>query len=299
MTISTSTRSFMLQYGVGLLAIASVLLLLWPGLASNLFASTFENKLLIPHGSSFLWIPSLVALHASGDLLIFIACTAISITLFYMVYRAHDIPFRWIFLAIGLFIILCGTTHFLEMWSLWNAKYWFSGYVKLVTGIASMATAVVLPTVVPKALLLVNEAKLSRGQKDRLESVNNELQKEIIERKQAEEQLSQATQTLHAIFRAAPLAIYAVDPVGRVSMWNPAAERIFGWSEIEAIGQQLPLIQSEKLIQFDDICERVMLGQSFADMELRRQKRDGSEIDISISTAPLRDRDGDIVGCSA
>jgi two-component system, cell cycle sensor histidine kinase and response regulator CckA len=295
--LRTVTGSSLVRYSVGLLAIAATLLLVWPGLSSNIFALGFGGERFMPHGDCYLWVPSLVALHVSTDLLIAISYTAISMMLAYLIYRARqDMPFHWIFLAFGLFIVACGATHFMEVWTLWNATYWLSGYVKLITAAASLATAVVLPAIVPRTLVLVSDAKASEVQKRELETINQELEKQIVERKQTEHQLRQATQTLNAIFQAAPLAIYAVDSEGKVLMWNPAAERIFGWSEQEALGRLLPLVPEDRRSEFDSVRERALQGQSFADMEVQRRRNDGSVIEVSISTAPLRNGEGDIVG---
>jgi hypothetical protein len=88
---------------------------------------------------------------------------AISSTLIYLIYRArHDMPFSWIFVAFGVFIFSCSITHFMEVWTIWHATYWLSGYVKLLTAAASVATAVVLPFLVPKVLVLIQAVKLSQ-----------------------------------------------------------------------------------------------------------------------------------------
>jgi hypothetical protein len=64
--------------------------------------------------------------------------------------------------AFGVFIIACSATHFMEVWTIWHATYWLSGYVKLLTAAASVATAVVLPFLVPKGLVLIQAVKLSQ-----------------------------------------------------------------------------------------------------------------------------------------
>jgi PAS domain S-box-containing protein len=287
----------MVVYTAGLLAVAAAMLLVWPELLNNLFALGYDGSSFIPHGYCYLWVPSLVALHVSADLLIGVSYTVISLTLAYLVYRARrDMPFHWIFLAFGLFIVACGATHFMDVWTLWNPTYWLSGYVKLITAGASLATAIVLPVIVPRTLVLVKGAKDSDVQQRQLETINQELEKQIVERKQTERQLHETTQTLHAIFQAAPLAIYAVDADGKVLMWNPAAERIFGWSEEEALGHVLPLVPEERRDEFDRVRERALQGQSFADMEVQRRRNDGSVIEVSISTVPLRNGEGNIVG---
>jgi hypothetical protein len=80
-------------------------------------------------------------------------------------------PFSWIFVAFGVFIFSCSVTHFMEVWTIWNATYWLSGYVKLLTAASSVATAVVLPFLVPKVLMLIQAVKLSEERRVQLERV--------------------------------------------------------------------------------------------------------------------------------
>ena len=97
-----------------------------------------------------------------ADTLIGIAYFAISITLGYLVFRARgDIPFHWMFLAFGLFIIACGGTHFMEVVTVWFPIYVVSAAVKIFTAVASITTAAVLPFKVPRVLTLVQQAKAS------------------------------------------------------------------------------------------------------------------------------------------
>jgi hypothetical protein len=152
----------MLSYGAALLAPAAVLLVAWPRLASNLFSTGFAEQMFMPHGMCYLWVPQLYFMHVSSDFLIGLSYVAISSTLIYLIYRArHDMPFSWIFVAFGVFIIACSATHFMEVWTIWHATYWLSGYVKLLTAAASVATAVVLPFLVPKVLMLIQAVKLA------------------------------------------------------------------------------------------------------------------------------------------
>src|SRR5512132_758216 len=116
----------------------------------------------MPHAYCYLRNPAMIGLHFWSDLLIGLSYVAISLTLIYMVRRARrEIPFDWIFIAFGMFIIACGGTHLMEVWTLWTPVYWLSGGVKSVTAIASVVTAIVLPGLVPKTLDMVNAAKLS------------------------------------------------------------------------------------------------------------------------------------------
>jgi light-regulated signal transduction histidine kinase (bacteriophytochrome) len=131
----------------------------------------------MPHGHCYLWDTGLVRLHLVTDALIWLSYVSISVTLAYLVYRSRrDMPFHWMFLAFGLFIIACGFTHFMEIVTLWKPVYWMSGYVKLITAVASVATALALPPVVPRVLAMLASAKVSEERRKRVESVNKELE---------------------------------------------------------------------------------------------------------------------------
>ncbi len=117
-----------------------------------------------------------------------------------------------------------------------------------------------------------------------------------VKRQQAEEELRKTTQTLKALIQASPVAIDVLDLDGKVKMWNPAAEKMFGWTEEEVLGQPLPRIPKDKQDEFRELYKSVLQGNSLSGLEIRRQKKDGSLIDVSISTAPIRDADGNIIG---
>ncbi|HEY9837199.1 MAG TPA: ATP-binding protein, partial [Vampirovibrionales bacterium] len=189
---STQTYSNLqrtILFSCGLLGLPCLLILvLWPDLLGNLLAKDG----FIPHGHCYLWQPSLVWLHVTSDTLIGLAYVAISTSLAYFVYKARqNIPFHWIFLAFGAFIIACGMTHFLAVWTLWIPTYWLSGNVKLITAIASVTTALSLPPLIPKALKLLDSAQVSEERRLNLESANQELQALYGQLKQLDELKSQ------------------------------------------------------------------------------------------------------------
>ncbi len=162
-----------LGYGVAVSICTLIVLALWPDLLTNLLV----GKGFIPHGHCYLWKPNLVWLHVVSDFLIGLAYVSISGTLGYLVYKARrDIPFYSVFLAFGLFIIACGATHFIEIWTLWHPMYWLSGSIKLITAIVSVTTALLLPPLVPQVIALVAAAKSSNDRKLQLETANQELE---------------------------------------------------------------------------------------------------------------------------
>ncbi|MEW6494610.1 MAG: PAS domain S-box protein, partial [Cyanobacteriota bacterium] len=123
--------------------------------------------------------------------------------------------------------------------------------------------------------------------------------KDIHDRKQTQEALREANQTLQALIQASPLAIVALEPDGQVKTWNEAAEEMFGWSATEAIGTLFPVVPIDKQDEFHQLRQRVLQGESLTGVEALRQSRDGTAIYISISAAPLYDATGQIDGIMA
>ncbi len=141
----------------------------------------------MPHGMCYLWEPDLLWLHVVSDLATGLSYWAIPPTLLVLVVRARrevpggaqytsrGLPHEWIFFMFGLFIVACGTTHFFAAWNVWNANYWASGGVKAVTALASVATALALPPLIPRALRLIRDARETEFHRERLEEANREL----------------------------------------------------------------------------------------------------------------------------
>lgn len=106
-------------------------------------------------------------------------------------------------------------------------------------------------------------------------------------------------QTLWSLVHGAPLAIFAVDREAVILVWNPAAERLFGWDEQDVLGETNPIVPEGRGEEFRQLRERAIAGEVYTGMEVRVGKKDGSPVDISVSTAPLRDESGIIIGLMA
>jgi PAS domain S-box-containing protein len=118
---------------------------------------------------------------------------------------------------------------------------------------------------------------------------------DISDRKQAEAARSSINQTLEALIQACPLAITVFSAEdGVVKLWNPAAEKIFGWNESEVIGQFLPNVSPDKQEEFKANLKGIRDGNAIAGMETQRQRKDGSPIDIGLWATPVRDGNGNI-----
>ena len=123
----------------------------------------FNTSGLAPHGFCLLWEPGLIWLYAISDTLIALAYFSIPLALIIVGKRRSDLVFRpllWLFAA---FILLCGTTHWLDLLTLWAPLYGLQGLVKAATAIASIFTAVALWWTLPNVLALPSAEQLSRA----------------------------------------------------------------------------------------------------------------------------------------
>jgi two-component system, cell cycle sensor histidine kinase and response regulator CckA len=110
--------------------------------------------------------------------------------------------------------------------------------------------------------------------------------RDITAQKLAEEALRRASET--SIY-ASPVPIIAVDTESRVTMWNPAAEALFGWNEDEVISQPIPIIPDHLRAEAAAMHSRLLAGETLRGIEVLRRKRNGSLVTISLSAAPIRD----------
>ena len=169
-------------------------------------------------------------LHVLSDALIAIAYYSISITLVYFVRKRNDFPFNWIILLFGAFLLACGTTRLIEIWTLWHPIYWLSGFTKAITAFVSLYAALALLLLVPKALALPNQQQM--------EKAYFELEREISERKFTEEALRKSEERYRAIVddQTELIARFQVD--GTLIFVNEAYCRYFGQSRSQLIGNR-------------------------------------------------------------
>jgi PAS domain S-box-containing protein len=117
---------------------------------------------------------------------------------------------------------------------------------------------------------------------------------EIKKRKRTEEELRSINDRLHALINASPLPITIIDPNGTCLLWNPAAEQVFGWTELEVLNKPLTIIPDDRQEEYRKFLRMNFEGNAFKAVETQRLRRDGVSIDIALSTAPLRNAEGAI-----
>jgi signal transduction histidine kinase len=144
----------------------------------------FSSQGFEPHGHCYLWLPEILWLHVISDALITLAYYSIPLALIYLVHKRRDLTYGWMVAMFGAFILLCGTTHVMSLWTVWHGTYRIEGLVKLLTAVVSVATAVALWPLIPTLIALPSPSQLAQA--------NRALQAQIVERQQAEEALRTA-----------------------------------------------------------------------------------------------------------
>jgi two-component sensor histidine kinase len=141
----------------------------------------FSSDRFMPHGMCFNWEPRMLWLHVTSDAFIALAYYSIPFSLIWLITRRRDIEFRYMFLLFGIFILACGTTHLMGIWTVWNPDYGVDGTIKAITAVSSIGTALLVWRIMPEALTLPSPAQLR--------SANGALQEQVRERMRAEEQV--------------------------------------------------------------------------------------------------------------
>jgi two-component system, NtrC family, sensor kinase len=130
-----------------------------------ILAKLFAENDYIPHGYCLLWQHGLLWLHVFSNSAIAIAYYTIPFALIYFVAKCQDLAFRGIFVLTGAFILACGTTHVMDVVTLWHPDYWFDGLIKFFTALVSIVTAVVMWRAIPTALAIPTTAQLAPGER--------------------------------------------------------------------------------------------------------------------------------------
>jgi len=143
------------------------------------------------------------------------------------------------------------------------------------------------------AIWISDDITGSKAAHEALANAHRDLEKRVQERTA---ELEKAHQQLDTMFQSAPLAIYARDRNSIVTSWNPAAEQMFGWSADEIIGHMAPTTPADQKTEADIMVSRVLSGETLLQLDLLRQRGDGTPVYLNITLAPLRDSLGSIDG---
>lgn len=161
----------------------------------DFFSQLLDQQGFMPHGHCYLWRDEVLWLHLIGDGLTVLAYFLIPGMLLYFVRVRHDIRYRTIFYLFGLFIVTCGTSHLISMFTIWEPIYRLESLVKMLTGVVSISTTAYMLVLMPKARRIPTI--------EQLQAVNARLEEEIAQHKATAEELrasqSQLQQQVQAV----------------------------------------------------------------------------------------------------
>ena len=265
------------------------------------FERLLDSSMFSPHGICLLWEPELIWLHVASDALIAMAYFSIPIALAILVSKRRDLKFGWVYWAFGVFILACGFTHVLSIYTLWVPIYGIEGLVKAATAIASVFTAGMLWPLLPELLTITSPFELRR--------VRAALEEEEMKGRGAERMLAQFQETqralresmarLTAVVETAVDGFILIDSRGRILLFNPACERLFGYRADEVFQENVKLLMprtyslhhDDYLRNFLQSGERKIIGIG---REVVGRRKDGSTFPMDLSVGEAK-QDGESI----
>jgi PAS domain S-box-containing protein len=279
----------------------------------------------MPHGMCFLWQPELIALHVVSDSLIALAYYSIPVALVYFVLKRTDFAFSSIFVLTGLFILACGTTHAMSVWTLWYPDYRVDGGIKAVTALLSIGTGIAIWKVMPLALTLPSTAQLERangllgaeiGQRQRAEAALREanaelerrvaartadLEEEVVRRRNTEATLRASEERWRSMFEASAVGIAVLDEQNHFAATNEALQKMVGYSgeELQSLGP-LDITHQDDREATQKLIEDMRNGKrQDLPTEKRYRRKDNKVIWVRVSAARAFDSSSSLQGIPA
>ncbi len=253
----------------------------------------FSSEGFMPHGYCLLWKQNLVWLHVLSDSIITLAYYSIPITLVYLARKRRDLAFQWMFLMFGAFILGCGTTHLMGILTLWIPSYWLDGGIKLATAVSSIVTAALLIPIVPKILAMRSPAEL--------EAINLELERQIAERKQAEEEFRKVQERFSGIYNSSKDAIRYATVEGTLLDFNDSFARLTGYSREELLnGRRYQDITPQEYYEYESkMLEKMLRTGEAVEYEKEYIRKDGSRVPVLLTVFIVKGTDGEPIGNAA
>jgi PAS domain S-box-containing protein len=255
-----------------------------------MFSSLFDRSV-IPHGICLQWEPTLLWLHAGSDIATGLAYYAIPVGLATLVIRHRELAFGWLFWLFALFILACGTTHFMDVWVLWNPDYGVQGLLKAFTAIASILTAILLWQIIPQFLTIPTPAQFRR--------VRDLLDDETVRHERTVDQLRRTEENFQLLVESVrDYAMFLLDSTGNVTSWNAGAQYIKHYRADEIIGKHFSCFYTAE----DQAAGKPMRALEIAataesyQEEGFRVRKDGSVFMADVLINPILNRAGALVG---
>jgi PAS domain S-box-containing protein len=239
----------------------------------------FNSADLSPHGVCLLWQPGLIWLHVVSDALIGLAYYSIPLALTVFVLRRRDLQFGWLFWLFGAFILACGTTHFMSIWTLWHPDYGIEGILKALTALLSIGTAAILWPLLPRGLALPSAASL---------------EKQVLAREAALVQLQDSEDLYRELYNRTPGLLFSTDERGRIMEVSDDLLQLLGYQREEMVGRSAAHFMSPAAAE---LMRTALWSQFLATGELREidlqfTRADNTVVETLLSARVQNDADG-------
>ncbi|MCP3384515.1 PAS domain S-box protein [Bradyrhizobium sp. CCGUVB4N] len=255
------------------------------------FERILDSSMFSPHGICLLWEPELIWLHVVSDACIAAAYFSIPFALAILVTKRRDLQFGWVFWAFAAFIMACGLTHVLSIYTLWVPIYGIEGLVKAMTAIASIFTAAALWPLLPKILAIPSPFELQKVQAALQEEEIKSRDATLLLRQVGEAQraMRESVTRLTAIVETAVDGVILFDAQARILLFNPACERLFGYRAQEVMNLDIGMLMSN-----DERRPTTGHARRFATGEAIGLCKDGSSFPMNLSVGQAW-QDGELI----
>lgn len=244
----------------------------------------------MPHGQCYAWNPYILWTSVVSDIVIAAAYFSIPIALVLIAKKRKDLKFKGVFLLFASFILCCGITHLVSVYTIWHGAYGFHSITKLVTAIVSMATAVYVFWNIEKFLSIPSV--------EERDALIKEAAKQQFSRRALEIE-NKATAIFKSTTKMVPTGLLVIDSQQKIILANHAAEKMFGYENDELINSDL-----ETLIAMDDKSRHYILVKNFMSNEsdthamaagrvVPGRRKDGSEVSVEIKIA-VHEHEGEV-----
>ncbi|MGL3108309.1 PAS domain S-box protein [Bradyrhizobium sp. BR 1432] len=255
------------------------------------FERLLNSSMLSPHGICLLWEPELIWLHVVSDACIAAAYFSIPFALAILVTKRRDLKFGWVYWAFAIFIMACGLTHVLSIYTLWVPIYGIEGLVKATTAVASVVTAAALWPLLPKILTIPSPFELRQVQaaleEEEIKSRDATLLLQQVG--EAQRAMRDSMARLTAIVETAVDGVILFDAQDRILLFNPACERLFGYRADEVMGRNIGMLMPEAAAASDSRTGHFATGGEAIGL-----RKDGSTFPMDLSVGQAR-QDGELI----
>ncbi len=198
-------------------------------------------------------------------------------------------------LDLWLMVVVCAWIFDIALSAVLNgARYDLGFYAARIYGLLAASFVLLVLLLETRALYtrLIRSLAAERAEiSSRAQTLEERVQQRTLSLEQEIEERRKISETLEALVQQSALAILALDPERRVILWNPSAERIFGYTAEEVLGKPYPLVPLEEQGAHDRLFERFAAGEHIQGGETVRRRKDGSPVTLIFSGTPLYDRE--------